>query len=341
MSLHITILECHAQPVTSPSRPVIIRSTGSIGRSSENDLILPDDPAISRIHARIRTSEDAQYIYEDTSTNGSICTVDNALIRGSSLPITSGMQMRLGQYLISFSIIQEIDEVDLNPSIPMDPRIKKDTAPLPSSAPITSSTHTTAAQGSNDDLGPSLIDLIFKAAGLQICHPDDPQAAMMTAERIGKLLKSYTQGLKKALDARAMVKDELHAARTLLGARDNNPLKFIQQDADSLQELLFGNEASYRAAESAVDEAFNDLIAHEMALFAAIQLSAKHIIHRFHPAEIEESVSGGIGFQRKMKCWDTYVASYPQMAENALDDLLGKAFLQAYEDQLIKLKNSR
>jgi predicted component of type VI protein secretion system len=42
-----------------------------------------------------------------------------------------------------------------------------------------------------------------------------------------------------------------------------------------------------------------------------------------------------------MKCWDAYCDAFPQMAETALDDLLGKAFLQAYEDQLIKLKNNR
>lgn len=340
MSLHITILECHAQPLNSIAPPVVIEKAGSIGRSPENDLVLPDDPAISRTHARISFT-DSQFIYEDTSTNGSTCADDHALIHRSTVAITEGMRMRLGQYLLSFSITQDIPKENETASIPTGFSEQREIPPLPSRESISPSTTTTHAKGMDAADESDLINVIFKSAGLQICHPDNPVLARVTADRIGKLLKSYTQGLKKALDARAVVKDELHAARTLLGARDNNPLKFIQQDTDSLQELLFGHESSYRVAESAVEEAFNDLISHEMALFAAIQLSAKHVIHRFHPKEVEDSVSGGIGFQRKMKCWDAYCDAFPQMAETALDDLLGKAFLQAYEDQLIKLKNNR
>ena len=201
--------------------------------------------------------------------------------------------MKLGQYLISFSITEEIQKLESLSASQFHYTEAKDHTPLASpSQPELS--NQPALEGS------SLIDMIYKAAGLQVCHPDNPQMAMMTAERIGILLKAYTQGLKKALDARGVVKDELRASRTLLGARDNNPLKFIQHDADSLQEMLFGSESSYKDAESAIGEAFNDLIAHEMAIFAAFQISATSIINRFNPNEIEASVSGGIGFQKKM-----------------------------------------
>lgn len=331
MSLHITVLERQAHPLPQPSPPVVIEESGCIGRGPENDLILLDDPAISRHHAKIRLV-DTHYVYEDLSTNGSLSIKDNLLIHQRSITISDGMQMKLGQYLLSFALIEgeKRKETDLDNDAPFHP--------FPSPDPIGNTHPNTTPPGWESKGGAHHLDLIFKAAGLPVCHPEDPAMAAMTAERIGKLLKAYTQGLKKALDARATVKDELHAARTLLGARDNNPLKFIHQDTDSLQELVLGTESSYRSAELAIEEAFNDLIAHEMALFAAIQLSAKHVIRRFSPKEIESSVGGGIGFQRKMKCWDAYSDSFPQMAETALDDLLGKNFLQAYEEQILKIK---
>lgn len=337
MSLHITILERQSQPLSPLLPPVIIDDSGTIGRSAENDLVLLDDPAISRTHAKIRRASN-EYIYEDLSTNGSINTDSNQLIHQTTIRIYDGLKLRLGQYLITFAILQRPQPIETPPLFDARSKSEAIEPPTPLSRMPSDENSSPLSQGNDISGGAHHLDLIFKAAGLPICHPDNPEMAAMTSERIGRLLKAYTQGLKKALDARATVKDELHAARTLLGARDNNPLKFIRQDSDSLQELVLGTESTYRTAELAIEEAFNDLIAHEMALFAAIQHSAKQVIGRFSPNEIEESVSGGIGFQRKMKCWDTYSEVFPQMAETALDDLLGKAFLQAYEEQLLKIK---
>lgn len=337
MPLHVTILERQSQPLSPLLPPVIIDDSGSIGRSAENDLVLLDDPAISRTHAKIRRASN-EYIYEDLSTNGSINTDDNQLIHQTTIKIYDGLKLRLGQYLITFAILQSPQSIETPPPVNTGSKSGAFEPPTPLTQMASDETSSPMPQAHEMPGGDHHLDLIFKAAGLPICHPDDPEMAVMTSERIGRLLKAYTQGLKKALDARATVKDELHAARTLLGVRDNNPLKFIRQDSDSLQELVLGTESSYRSAELAIEEAFNDLIAHEMALFAAIQHSAKQVMGRFSPKEIEESVSGGIGFQRKMKCWDTYSEAFPQMAETALDELLGKSFLQAYEEQLLKVK---
>lgn len=337
MSLRITVLEFPGLSGPKAMPPVDFFVDGTIGRSPENQLSLPDDPALSRVHAKIRCV-DGQYYFEDTSTNGSLNLLDGSTVHRSSIPVTDGLRIRLGQYVLGFAIHIEDPAI---PPITQDDRLSDHPSPLPSS-PASQDVLKTSSLGSlpSSSNADALLQLIFQAAEIRDLHSAHAMQGPLIAERIGRLLKSYTEGLRKALEARAMVKDEMKAARTLLGARDNNPLKFISEDSDSLRELLFGDDQSYRSAESAIEEAFDDLIAHEMALFAAIQLSAKQVLQRFNPQEIEATINGGIGFQKKMKCWDSYNESFPHLAESAMDDLLGRTFLAAYEEQLLKIKRS-
>ena len=329
MSLRITVLEFPGQSDSKALLPVDFLVDGTIGRSPENQLSLPDDPALSRVHAKIRCI-DGQYYFEDTSTNGSLNLLDGSTVHRSSIPVTEGLRIRLGQYVLGFRIHTEHQAI---PPITRDDRLSEQPSPLPSfSAPKHVSEASSLDNVPSSPNADALLQQIFQAAEIRDLHAANPMQSALIAERIGRLLKSYTEGLRKALDARAMVKDEMKAARTLLGARENNPLKFISEDSDSLKELLFGDDQSYRSAESAIEEAFDDLIAHEMALFAAIQVSAKQVLHRFNPQEIEAAMSGGIGFQKKMKCWDSYNESFPHLAESAMDDLLGRTFLAAYEE---------
>ena len=68
----------------------------SIGRTTENDIILPDS-AVSRKHAVIYTDHDAVFIEDLGSANG--IYIDDQKAHGT-MQITEGNQIRVGSYRV-------------------------------------------------------------------------------------------------------------------------------------------------------------------------------------------------------------------------------------------------
>ena len=71
------------------------------------------------------------------------------------------------------------------------------------------------------------------------------------------------------------------------------------------------------------------------------------LIERFGPEELERKIAAKSALDslfaanRKAKLWDQFVALYGSIAAEAEDDfhaLFGKAFLEAYEEQMARLK---
>jgi adenylate cyclase len=75
----------------------LVRNEASIGRSSENDIVL-NDFSVSRRHAFLRKEGDGWVIHDNKSTNG-VKVNDRAV---PSAPITDGMQISIGTFLLSF-----------------------------------------------------------------------------------------------------------------------------------------------------------------------------------------------------------------------------------------------
>ena len=75
----------------------LVRNEASIGRSSENDIVL-NDFSVSRRHAFLRREGEGWVIYDNKSTNG-VKVNDRAV---PSAPITDGMQLSIGTFVLSF-----------------------------------------------------------------------------------------------------------------------------------------------------------------------------------------------------------------------------------------------
>ena len=75
----------------------LVHNEASIGRSSENDVVL-NDFSVSRHHAFIRREGDGWVIYDNKSTNG-VKLADRPV---PSAPITDGMQVSIGTFVLSF-----------------------------------------------------------------------------------------------------------------------------------------------------------------------------------------------------------------------------------------------
>jgi type VI secretion system FHA domain protein len=105
MALRLRVISDHRHRMGERSTFVLGVSGGSIGRSSENDWVLPDDMRyVSGRHARIVFHKD-RYLLQDTSSNGTYIN-DNDRPLGGQNPheLQSGDVLRIGQYHIQVQI---------------------------------------------------------------------------------------------------------------------------------------------------------------------------------------------------------------------------------------------
>jgi type VI secretion system FHA domain protein len=149
------------------------------------------------------------------------------------------------------------------------------------------------------------------------------------------------------LAARATAKKELRAEdRTMVASKDNNPLKLMSDPQEALAFLFDTRDRTdgFLDPVQAVGDAFEDLRAHEVALFAAMRAALLGAIQRFDPkmleAELEKS-AGGLGLNRKAKLWELFAAYQQKLAHDAEDDfnkVFGREFMGTYMAQVKRLR---
>src|SRR4029079_9115335 len=110
MALRLRVISEHRQRMGDKSSFVFGVSGGSIGRSAENDWVLPDDMRyVSGRHARI-VFHKGRYLLQDTSSNGTYVN-DNDKPLGSQNPheLKSGDILRIGEYHVQVQIDSATD----------------------------------------------------------------------------------------------------------------------------------------------------------------------------------------------------------------------------------------
>ena len=105
MALVLEIISYRGSP---PINPLIARfneNGGSVGRSFDNHLALPDDEKIiSRHHGDIRY-ENGAYVYGDVSTGGTLlCNEGRLLEKGNSVTLADGDLLKIGEYEVRVRI---------------------------------------------------------------------------------------------------------------------------------------------------------------------------------------------------------------------------------------------
>jgi type VI secretion system FHA domain protein len=167
-----------------------------------------------------------------------------------------------------------------------------------------------------------------------------------TMKLIGQLLRESTRGAVELLVARAALKREMRAEMTMIVSRENNPLKFSPNADVALQHLLGAPAPGFMAAAPAVRDAFDDLRAHQLGVMAGMRAALDGVLQRFDPQQLEgkltrkSAIDSLIPSTRKAKLWEAFNELFAQLqteAQDDFDELFGKAFLKAYEDQLDRL----
>jgi type VI secretion system FHA domain protein len=178
-----------------------------------------------------------------------------------------------------------------------------------------------------------------------------PEQAEKLLRECGAILRASVEGLMTLLIARGEMRKEFEAEqRTMVAARDNNPLKLMgepQEAIDFLFDPAQRNE-SFLGPVQAISDAAEDLRAHELALMAGMRAAILGAVRRFDPQVLEKAFekSSGGGFSlggRKAKLWEYFAAHQQELVQEAQEDFnkaFGRDFMAAYESQLRRLKGS-
>ena len=232
---------------------------------------------------------------------------------------------------------------------PMEPRQgHPQKAATPATAPQPSASPSSAATRSADDGDYTrAVRLFLEAAGVSELESRalaDPEFV----QHAGELLREAIAGLLKALAARALTKGELRLDMTMLSAVENNPLKFSPNAHEALTHLLAPRAASgYLPPLRAVREAYQDLEAHNLAVMAGMRAALLGVLQRFDPVKLEKRLGSHalldkvLPVNRKARMWDLVAeqhAALVQEAQDEFDRIFGRAFRDAYQEQVEKLR---
>lgn len=169
-------------------------------------------------------------------------------------------------------------------------------------------------------------------------------------EQVGRMLIGFTEGLIQTLGGRTHIKSEFRLDQTMIRPAENNPFKFSTSKTRTLMQLLSKNDPAYKSGVNAISEGFDDVNAHQMAVIAGMEAALQDILSRFNPKTLEKRIvsdsildnilPGG----KKAKYWDIFKLLFDEIAGEAEDNfqqLFGKEFSRAYEEQLSRLKKAR
>jgi len=238
-------------------------------------------------------------------------------------------------------------ELDQAPAVPEpepepEPEPVKQTRPEPK--PATRPAATAPAKPGRDTLA-----AFTRGAGLEPGALDGIDEAAFF-EQIGKMMLEFTDGLVQTLSGRTHIKSEFRLDQTMIRPVENNPLKFSTSTSATLQQLLSKSNPAYMAGVDAIREGFDDVNAHQMAVVAGMEAALQDILKRFSPKMLETRLESDsildniLPGGKKAKYWDMFKLLFDQIAGEAEDDfqqLFGRKFSRAYEEQLSRLKNTR
>ena len=231
----------------------------------------------------------------------------------------------------------------MGPAIKPPPAPEKQPAPAPKPAPAP----VAAPRPSMEEA----LRIFLEAAGMP-SRDLAPQEAEKLLRDSGTILRAAVEGLMMLLIARSEMRKEFEAEeRTMVAARDNNPLKMMSDPHEAMQFLLepADRSGSFLEPVQSIGDACEDLRAHELALMSGMRSAILGALRRFDPKAIEKALekSSGGGFSlagKKAKLWEAFVEHQSRLAQEAQEDfnkIFGRDFMSAYQAQLRKLKSGK
>ena len=323
----------------APQHATFAEAGGDIGRGNACTLVLPDpERRISRKQLLVSCLDGRYFVRQvsasvDVELDGSVLAID------VDYPIRTGSELRIGAYLLQVepALAGESREVDFLVEEPPGPDAGR---PDLAAAEVPGAGRKASAALSSQELVSALY------AGLKLPAPREEQTAQQLT-LIGELLRTAIEGMIKLLLVRTIAKREFGVRPTRMLPSDNNPLKFSPDPHTALLHLLGPSRRGFMEPLDAVENAMEDLRAHELAMLAGMRAALDEILSRFDPEALERRLASKGGWQnllpagRKGELWERYCERHAEIIreiEGDFDTLFGRAFLDAYESQLAQFK---
>ncbi|QQS13978.1 MAG: type VI secretion system-associated FHA domain protein TagH [Rhodospirillales bacterium] len=185
--------------------------------------------------------------------------------------------------------------------------------------------------------GDALLQAFIEGAGLrEIPAGLDTVKAMRT---LGSSTRAIVSTLARLLEARRLLKGEFRITQTVVGARENNPLKFSVDDSELMLVLLGAVRPGFQSGEAAVWDAGRDLEAHQVAMLSAFRATLDAVFARLSPEAVAAGEEAGffgrvLPQARDAALWERYAKMHAEMRQdlgNTLAGRIGQIFAEAYE----------
>ena len=156
------------------------------------------------------------------------------------------------------------------------------------------------------------------------------------AHELGRTMRIVASELMALLQDRATTKRFTKGGdRTMIGATNNNPLKFLPDAGQALEVMFLSPRDGFLKGGDGVASGLADVRLHQMAVFAAIQPALIKLLSDLAPEAIDDGSGGGLlgGGGNKKKAWDTYVERWDAKAgkhENGMLDVFLANFAESY-----------
>lgn len=316
---------------------------GLIGRADTAKLVLPDPKrTVSRFHAHI-SFENGRFLIEDMGSTNPAAVNGQPLASGQRLELKTGDRVRIGSYTLAA-------ELGRGDTAPADPVAHTASEEIYAHTRIVAREATQAMPslergarraGSSEDLWRAFQEGAEAAVEL----PDGLRPESM--RMLGAMVKGLVGGVRRLLQLRMMVKQDLDADVTMLRGRQNNPIKFAPDDARAIAALLKPPLPGFTAGPPAVDEVMLDLQVHTIASRVAMKVAIERVLARFEPQALEQRLQGGSVLQRlmpgsrKAALWDLYLEQQRAIRSDAVEGFqaaFAQAFAEAYERETARLK---
>jgi type VI secretion system protein ImpI len=315
--------------------PTSFSSSGrgfEIGREGR-DWNLPDaEMFISGRHCEIRYDNGGYWLH-DVSRNGTFINGSRQRV-GAPHHLVDGDRLKIGRYVICVSVDHEERRQAEPQRLGADPFFSTS-----ADARLAQIDHSGRRfDGRQQDRPPAdaaLIRQIATSAGLPpdaFEHRDEREVA----REIGAVLRVVVEETAQLLKARAAAKMLVKSThRTMVGAMDNNPLKFLPGAEEILEAMLARRRQGYMDAKHSFEDAFRDLKAHEIATYAAMQTALGRLLDDMSPEAVEKKVPASVFSSRKAQAWDTFVTIW-QAKEAAHDNGMLDVFLAYFSEAYAK-----
>lgn len=225
-------------------------------------------------------------------------------------------------------------------AVPVAPAVVA-TSPSPSPSPATSTT---------DSSSEALFKAFLEGAGVPEIAGQQP-LDIEAMQRLGRIMRAFTDGTIELLSSRAMLKREVRAEITMIVDEENNPFKILPNGRAVLMQMFGARMPGFLPPEAAVHDALGDLQSHQLGMVAGMRAALLTLLQRFDPAALSSNTphDGGIGEKllpggREARLWRELQQLHTETTAAVEDDfqaVFGRAFQQAYDKEMERLKEAR